>query len=161
MDWLIICNHSLLCPLWVTCCLSEASVAQGLLSHPLWLLGFNISSLEDLTNALPSMRTLKSLCNDPTKKGICIFSIIKGWSMNSGIWNMLEVASFLSSPVAWLQSSAPEMGRTLTATLRMIQSSRHQKQHAILRQKMRLPRAQCQTDFEMAAGHPLRQDPPH
>lgn len=28
--------------------------------------------------------------------------------MNSGIWNMLEVASFLSSPVAWLQSSTPE-----------------------------------------------------
>lgn len=81
--WLIIFSHSLAHPLWVTCCLGEASVAQGPLSHSLSPLNFDTSSLEDLTNALPSMRTPKSLCNEPTKKGI-YFSIIKGWSGNSG-----------------------------------------------------------------------------
>lgn len=52
----------------------------------LWHLGFNISSLEDLTNALPSMRTPKSLCNDPTKKGICIFPLLRDrvWTVGYG-----------------------------------------------------------------------------
>lgn len=90
----------------MTCCLDEDPVAQGPLSHPLWSLVFNASFLEDLTNALTSMRTPISLCKVPTKKGVCSFPSFRdeAWTLGYKAQGRHRISLFLSGLLKMLCS---------------------------------------------------------